>query len=312
MKETKNFIIIDGNALVHRAFHALPPLETKEGELVNAIYGFLLVFFKAVKDFNPGYIAACFDLAAPTFRHKKFPLYKAKRPKAPKELYEQIPKIKKILKSFHVPTFEKQGFEADDLIGTIAKKVSRSKKNHGTTTIILSGDLDTLQIIDRNIKVYTLRKGVKDTVLYDEEKVKARYHVPPSLFVDFKALKGDASDNIPGVAGIGEKTASQLVAGFGGLENIYKEIEQDSKKSKRIKSRIKKLLLQSKDQAFFSKMLAQIEYNVPINFELERCKWIYDKEKITEILKKFQFFRLINSLPPSKEDLEKSQKELFS
>jgi len=310
MRKIKNFIIIDGNALVHRAFHALPPLQTKNGELVNAIYGFLLIFFKAIKDFHPNYIAACFDLAGPTFRHKKFPLYKAKRKKAPDELYEQIPKIKKVLKSFGVPVFEKQGFEADDLIGTIAKKVSQKKHKSDVQTIILSGDLDTLQIIDKNIKVYTLKKGIRDTVLYDEEKVQLRYHIPPILIVDFKALKGDASDNIPGVSGIGEKTASQLISKFGKIETLYKEIEQDSEKSRSIKPRIRNLLVQSRDLAFFSKMLAQIKYNVPIKFDLGCCKWIYDKENIIKTLKEFEFFRLIKSLPESEGELKNTQGKL--
>ena len=306
MKKGK-LVIIDGNALIHRAYHALPLLTTKKGELTNAIYGFLLVFLKAIREFQPDYIAACFDLPAPTFRHKKFPSYKAQRPKTPEELTEQIPKIKRVLEAFSVSIFEKQGFEADDLIGTIAKSMEASE----VETIILSGDLDTLQIVDKNTKVYTLRKGVKDTILYDEERVKVRYQIPPSRLPDFKALKGDPSDNIPGVPGVGDKTASQLLREFGSLENLYKEIEQGSQRAKKIRPRIKEVLLKTKDQAFFSKMLAQIRYDVPLDFNLKKCKWRdYDREEVVKILKEFEFFGLINRLALLKSEPGDGQKRL--
>lgn len=312
MKKRK-LIIIDGNSLIHRAYHALPPLTTKKGELTNAIYGFLLIFLKTIREFQPDYIVACFDLPTPTFRHKKFPLYKAQRPKTPEELTEQIPKIKRVLEAFSVPIFEKQGFEADDLIGTIARKTelqNQQNPEEQTETIILSGDLDTLQIVDKNTRVYTLRKGVKDTVLYDKERVRLRYQIPPSMLADFKGLKGDPSDNIPGVAGIGDKTASELLKSFGSLENLYKEIEEESEKSKEIKPRLKETLLKSKDQAFFSRMLAQIRFDVPLKFELKKCKWQYNKKAAEEILKKFEFFRLIASLPLNKKELKTTQGKL--
>ncbi len=170
----KKLLIIDSNSVIHRAYHALPPLTTKNGELTNAIYGFLLVFLKAIKEFKPEFIAATFDLQAPTFRHKKFKAYKAKRPTAPEELYSQIPKIKDLLRQFNVPIFEKEGFEADDIIGTIAKLAPRKQVFPKIETIILSGDLDVLQLVDKQTKVYTLRKGVKDTVLYNENLVKEK------------------------------------------------------------------------------------------------------------------------------------------
>jgi DNA polymerase-1 len=164
-EEKKRLIIIDSNSLIHRAYHALPSLTTKKGELVNAVYGFLLVFLKVIKEFQPNYIAATFDSAAPTFRHKRFKEYKAKRPPAPEELYQQIPKVKEILTAFRVPIFEKEGFEADDIIGTIAKKAPKKQVIPEIETIILSGDLDTLQLVNPKTKVYSLRKGVKDTIL---------------------------------------------------------------------------------------------------------------------------------------------------
>ncbi|MEK7503453.1 MAG: PIN domain-containing protein, partial [Patescibacteria group bacterium] len=162
--EKKRLIIIDSNSVIHRAFHALPPLTTKKGEVVGAVYGFLLVFLKAIKEFRPDFVAACFDVKGPTFRHEKYEQYKAKRPKAPPELYLQIPMVKDVLKNFGVTVYEKQGFEGDDLIGTIAKLSP-------IETIIISGDSDNFQLVDSKTKVYSLRKGVKDTVLYDEALV---------------------------------------------------------------------------------------------------------------------------------------------
>lgn len=294
MRREERFVIIDSNSIIHRAYHALPHLATKRGELVNAIYGFLLVFFKIIKEFQPDYVAACFDFPAPTFRHKEFAEYKATRPKAPDELYEQIPKVKEILQAFSVPIFEKEGFEADDLIGTISKK---AEKDPAVETVILSGDLDTLQIVDENTKVYTLKKGVKDTILYDEAKVLARYQIPPSLLPDFKALVGDSSDNIPGVPGIGPKTATKLLTETGSLENLYKGVEENTEKAKKITPKTKEILLQSKDQAFVSKMLAQIRYDVPIEFDLKKCAFEkYNKEKVVEIFKNLEFHTLIKRL----------------
>ncbi|MBZ9578670.1 hypothetical protein KJA14_02360 [Patescibacteria group bacterium] len=294
----KRLIVIDSNALIHRAYHALPLLTTKKGELVNAIYGFLLVFFKALRELQPDFIVACFDLPAPTFRHKKFKEYKATRPKAPDELYKQIPKTKEILKAFNVPIFEKEGFEADDLIGTIARLAPKKQIIPEIETIILSGDLDTLQLVDPYTKVYTLRKGMKDTVLYDEKAVQERYGIQPSQLIDFKALKGDPSDNIPGVPGVGEKTAAKLLQEFENLKNLYKELKEKSEKAKKLKSHLRKVLLECEDQAFFSKMLAKIKRDVEIDFDFEKCNWKkYDKEKVTQILKEFEFYSLLTRLP---------------
>ncbi len=312
-KEKKRLIIIDSNALIHRAYHALPPLTTKKGELVNAAYGFLLVFFKAIRELKPDFIAACFDLPAPTFRHQKFKEYKAKRPKTPEGLVQQIPKVKEILKAFNVAVFEKEGYEADDLIGTLSKEsVKRSALRQNEISgagqayslvenIILSGDLDTLQLIDENTKVYTFKKGLKDTVLYDEEAVKKRYGLNPEQLVDFKALKGDPSDNIPGVPGIGEKTAIKLIKEFGSLESLYSASNQRPLPKAvliSVNQRLRVKLEEYKEQAFFSRDLAEIHKNVPLDFNLKECQWEnYKKEKATQILKKFEFFSLIERLP---------------
>jgi DNA polymerase-1 len=302
--EKKKLIIIDSNSIIHRAFHALPPLTTKKGELVNAVYGFLLVFLKVIREFQPDYVAAVFDFPAPTFRHKKYKEYKITRPPAPEELYQQIPKVKEILEVFSVPIFEKEGFEADDLIGTISHLVSTSQKQTEKgaeiETIILSGDLDTLQLIDSSTKVYLLRKGVKDIFLYDKAEVEKKYELSPSQLLDFKALKGDPSDNIPGVPGIGEKTAIELIKKFGNLENLYKEIEEGGERAKELKNKLKELLLRFKEQAFFSKMLVLVKRDVPIDFSLDKCRWgKYEKEKVAQILKNLEFYSLINRLPES-------------
>jgi len=298
VKEKKRLIVIDSNSIIHRAFHALPPLTTKKGKLINAIYGFLLVFFKAIREFQPDYICACFDFPGPTFRHKKFKEYKAKRPPAPKELYNQIPKVKEVLKAFGVSVFEKQGFEADDLIGTISKLAPRKQRFPEIETIILSGDMDTLQLINPQTKVFALKRGVKDTVLYDKTQVRERYGIEPKQILDFKALRGDPSDNIPGVTGIGEKTATMLLNKFKNLENLYKELQADSDKAKELKPKLKELLLKYKEQAFFSKALATIKKDVPIDFNLEKCSWAkYNKKEALKTLKELEFNRLIERLP---------------
>ena len=225
-------------------------------------------FLKVIREFQPDYIAATFDTPQPTFRHKEFSEYKIKRPPTPEELFEQIPKVKKVLEEFGIPIFEKEGFEADDLIGTIAKLAPRKQIIPEIETIILSGDLDLLQLIDKNTKVYTFKKGLKDTILYDEKMVKERYEITPAQLIDFKALRGDPSDNIPGVTGIGEKTAIQLIKDFGSLENLYQEMEDyyppttlppegrapKTDKSKEIKPAIKEKLINIKTKPFLVRL----------------------------------------------------------
>jgi len=298
MTNKNRLIIIDSNSLIHRAYHALPPLTTKKGELVNAVYGFLLVFLKAIKDFQPDFIAATFDFPAPTFRSKIYKEYKAKRPPAPEDLYQQIPKVKEILKAFKVPVFEKEGFEADDIIGTIARSAPKKQIIPEIETIILSGDLDTLQLVNSQTKVYALKKGVKNIVLYNKEAVKEKYQgLTPKQLLDFKALKGDPSDNIPGVPGIGEKTAIELLNQFGNIENLYREIEEKGEKAEELKSKLKEILLKAKDQAFLSKSLVEIKKDVPIDFNFKKCQWkAYDKKKVLQIFKKFEFKTLIERL----------------
>jgi len=304
----KRFIIIDSNSIIHRAFHALPPLTTKKGELVNAIYGFLLVFLKVIREFQPDYIAACFDYPAPTFRHKKYKEYKITRPPAPEELYQQIPKVKEILKIFNVPIFEKESFEADDLIGT----VSRLAPTPEIETIIVSGDLDTLQLVDSKTKVYALKRGVKDIVLYDEKLVKEKFQgLVPEQLLDFKALKGDPSDNIPGIPGIGEKTAIQLIKQFGSLENLYSALIS-GKKISALNQQLGAKLEEYKKQAFLNKELVEIKKNVPLDFSLKECQWgKYEEEKVVKVLKSFGFESLIKRLSEIKQKIFRQNLKLW-
>jgi DNA polymerase I len=298
----KKLIIIDSNALIHRAFHALPELTAPDGRLVNALYGFLLVFLKVLRELQPDYLAAAFDLPGPTFRDKIYKGYKAKRPKAPDELYEQIPLIKETLKLFSVPIFEKQGYEADDVIGTIAKQAKRKQILPSIETIIITGDLDALRLVDKKTKVFTLKRGLKETELYDEAKVKERYHgLEPKQLTDYRALRGDPSDNIPGIKGIGEKTAIKILKEYNSLDNIYAVLEKKGE-LKTLNKKIEEKIKQNKEQAYFSKSLAEIEFNVPLDFELADCqKKELDKEKIIKNFKEFGFYSLIKRLPETKQ-----------
>ncbi|MBI2057659.1 MAG: DNA polymerase I [Candidatus Yanofskybacteria bacterium] len=341
----KKLILIDANALVHRAFHALPPLTSPQGMIVNAVYGFTSVLLKTIKDMRPDYMAAAFDLAGPTFRHEEFEEYKAHRKKAPDELYAQIPLIKEVLQAFGVEIFEQEGFEADDLIGSVTEQ---AKKVKDLQTVILTGDLDTLQLVEGDkVVVFTLRKGVTDMVTYNEKGVKERYGLEPCQVVDFKGLKGDPSDNIPGVPGIGEKTAMTLLQKYGTIENLYKELKKIKDKDfKKVKSRTEKSetkpltinpsyrngeggeiltaklaekLKENEKQAIFSKRLATIIINLDIDFSLEKVDWRnkYNKEKTIQLLRNLGFNSLLARLPDTAaaktepiENQEKEQKRL--
>ncbi|OGF33506.1 DNA polymerase I [Candidatus Falkowbacteria bacterium RIFOXYC2_FULL_36_12] len=308
MSKKKKFVIFDGNAVVHRAFHALPPLKTKDGRLVNAVFGFTSILLKAMKELKPDYIAVTFDLKGKTFRHEKFAEYKATRVKQADELYEQFPIVKDVVRAFNINIYEKQGFEADDLIGTLCDKKQVNRDD--VTSVIVTGDMDTLQLVDDNTEVFTLRKGMTDTVIYDEKAVKEKFDgLGPDQMIDYKALRGDPSDNIPGVKGIGEKTAIELLKQFGSLEKLYKEIKQESKKTiNQIKERVRNLLIEHEKDAFMSQDLARIRRDVKVKFNLEDNKVKdYDKKKILELFSELQFNSLLSRLP----EQEGGQKDLF-
>lgn len=292
MPPKQKLLIIDGNALIHRSFHALPPLSTGKGEIVNAVFGFTSSLLKAWKELKPTHIVATFDMSGPTFRHEAYKEYKATRVKAPQELYDQIPRVKELVKSFNIPIVEKQGYEADDVIGTITKKEPDVDK------IILTGDMDTMQLVDGQTKVYTLRKGLSDTATYDEHGVKERYGLRPDQIVDFKALRGDASDNIPGVKGIGEKTAAELLQKFDTLEELYTALADDTKKAREIKEGVKDKLVKFKSDAFLSKKLATIERDAPVKFSLsDAAVHHYDRQKVVTMFQDLGFKSLLAKLP---------------
>lgn len=295
-KNKEKLAIIDGNALLHRAWHALPPLTTKDGKLINAAYGFNMILLKVFKELKPDYVAVAFDKKTPTFRHEMYEEYKATREKQPEELYDQLPIIKDILKAFNIPIYEKEKYEADDLIGTICEK--KSVDNPDTESIIVTGDLDALQLVDYNTKVFTLKRGITDTVVYDDKAVKERYDLSPEQLIDYKALRGDPSDNIPGVPGIGEKTAINLLKEFGSLGKIYEILESDLPEAKLITDKIKNLLIEHKDKAFMSKELATILRDAPIDFNIKDAKFgKFDREKIVKLFQELEFKTLLNKIP---------------
>lgn len=281
----EKLMVIDGNALIHRSFHALPPtMTTKKGEMVNAVYGFATVLMKALKEFKPDYVVLTLDKAGPTFRHVQYKEYKATRVKAPDDLYAQIPRVRELAEAFAIPIFAESGFEADDLIGTITKEVDGEVEK-----IIVTGDMDTLQLVDDHTKVYTMSRGLSDSVLYDAKAVIARYELKPEQMIDYKALRGDPSDNIPGVKGVGEKTAVELLKEFKTLDGIYKNIE-----SSKIKDRIRELLKERKDDAYMSKDLATIKRDVPIKFNLEAAKFgNFKQEELVKLFSELEFKSLL-------------------
>ena len=311
-------MIVDGNALLHRAWHALPQtMKAPNGKITNAAYGFILILFKALRDLCPTHLAVCFDAPGPTFRDKLYKEYKAGREKKPQDLYDQIPMIQEMLHVFGVKSIQKQGVEADDVIGTLCRnsklktqtcligsppKRRNSKlqlKTKNFQSIIVTGDMDTLQLVDENTKVYGLKKGISETLIYDIEEVKKKYGgLAPAQLVDFKALRGDPSDNIPGAKGIGEKTAIELLTKFKSIEKIYKQLQRaGSAKSSQIsgiKETVFKKLIDSEKLVKLSQELAQIKTDVKIKIDFDELRFgKFDPEKIVKILQKYAFRSLI-------------------
>jgi DNA polymerase-1 len=285
-------IVIDSNALLHRAFHALPPLTTKSGQETGAVYGYLTTLFKAIRELQPNYVVACFDTKAKTFRHEKFQEYKAHRPITPNGISTQIPITKEVLSAFKIPVFAKDGVEADDLIATICTFAVKQKPD--LEIYILSGDLDNLQLVNDNVKVYTLGKGIKDTVIYDINKVRERFLVEPSQMVELKALTGDPSDNVPGVEGIGKKTAAEIVQKYGTVKNLYDELATDTAV---LKPKVKEALKANKEKAFLSRELVETKKDVDIDFKIEDCKFgNFNKQEVEDIFKNLEFKSLISRL----------------
>ncbi len=285
----KTLVLLDTHALIHRAYHALPKFTSKKtGEPTGALYGLSTMLLKVIRELKPDFIVAAFDRAEPTFRHESYEAYKAQRPEAEEDLVKQLIRAHDIVEAFGIPLLDAAGFEADDIIGTVVENLKNSKDLKIT---IVSGDMDVLQLVEgERVVVYTLRRGIEDTIIYDEEKVKERYGFGPLALPDFKGLKGDPSDNIVGVKGIGEKTATDIIKQFGTIENLYKNIENG--KTGSLKERVLKLLSEHKKEAFFSKILATIRRDAPIKFTLPEKQFELDAEKLTKIFTELGFTSL--------------------
>lgn len=266
VEKKKRLVLLDAHAILHRAYHALPDFASPKGEPTGALYGVVAMLLKIIDDLKPDYIVACFDLPEPTYRHDAFDGYKAGRVKTDDALVAQIERSRDVFAAFGIPIFEKAGFEADDILGTIAHETKGAKD---LDVVIASGDMDTMQLIEgTRVQVYTLRKGIKDTVIYDEKAVKERFGFLPLQIPDYKGLRGDPSDNIPGIVGIGEKTATELIVNFGTIEKLYVTLKKNEVAFEKagIKARMIELLKNNEEEALFSKMLATIRRDAPITF----------------------------------------------
>ncbi len=304
----EKFLIIDSNALIHRAFHALPDtMENEEGLKTNSIYGFSNILIKIINELKPTHIVACFDVNKKTFRNDLYKDYKANRKKQPQELYDQIPYIKKVLSAFNIKILEKDGYEADDLIGSVVSKIRDINK------IILTGDKDSFQLINKETSILTFKKGISETFTYNISNIKNETGLNPEQVIDYKALRGDASDNIPGISGIGEITAIKLLNKFNNLENLYKNVEnnyEDLIKEKLFSERILHRIKNEKDKAFLSKKLATIKCDLEIDYEKNDFK-LEDKnsQEVKNIFEYLNFFSLIKKLNLEKDKYENKQKE---
>lgn len=269
----KRIVLLDTHAIIHRAYHALPDFTGPDGRPTGALYGLVAMVLKIVADLKPDYIAACYDLPKPTVRHEAYADYKGTRAKTDDALILQLQESRKVFEAFSIPRYEREGFEADDLLGTIAHELRREKD---IEVIIASGDMDTLQLVEGDrVRVYTLKKGIQDTILYDEAAVVNRFGFLPKLIPDYKGLRGDPSDNIKGVPGIGEKTATELITSFGTIESLFKTLHKGDQAllKKGIKARIVGLLREHEEDAHFSKALATIRLDAPIAFTLPEKAW---------------------------------------
>ena len=274
-------VILDSHAIIHRAYHALPDFSSSKGEPTGALYGLITMLLKIAEDLKPDYLVAARDLPGATYRHDLFEAYKGTRLKTEDELVAQLERAPIVFEAFGIPLYEHAGFEADDILGTIVREIGHRRD---LEVVIASGDLDTLQLVGPRVRVFTFRKGMNDTVIYDTDAVRERYGFGPEYVVDYKALRGDPSDNIPGIKGIGEKTASELIQAFGSVEDIYRALEKDPADfAKRVKPRIVGLLKEGKTNAAFSKTLATIRTNVPIRFELPKRRWVLSEHAQTII-----------------------------
>lgn len=290
-QRTKRLVLLDAHAIIHRAYHALPDFTGPGGQPTGALYGLSSMLLKIATDLRPDYIVACYDLPKPTVRHEAYEGYKGTRGKSDDALITQLQSSRQVFKAFSIPIYEREGFEADDVLGTICKELA---DDTDTEIIIASGDMDTMQLIDQGrVSVYTLKKGLNDTILYDEHAVRERYGFPPELIADYKGLRGDPSDSIKGVPGVGEKTATELIQKFGSVENIYKTIKKNEALllEAGVKPRIIGLLKEHEEDALFSKMMATIRTDAPIAFRIPKDTWrdTISQEAIFALFDEFGF-----------------------
>lgn len=286
----KRLVLLDAHAIIHRAYHALPEFTSSKGEPTGALYGLAAMLLKMIQDLKPDYLVACYDLPGPTYRHEVYEGYKGKRPQLEESLSQQLNRSRDVFAAFNISIYEKPGFEADDMLGTIVEQMKNGKD---VDIIIASGDMDTLQLVDgAQVRVYTLKKGIQDTILYDEQAVIDRFGFPPKLLPDYKGLRGDPSDNIIGIPGVGEKTATELIKEFGTIESMYAKLKKNKKAftEKGIKPRMVELLETHEEEALFSKMLASIRRDAPIHFALgKEWKEELDVEKILTLFTELNF-----------------------
>ncbi len=311
----KRIVLLDTHAIIHRAYHALPDFRSSDGTPTGALYGLGNMVASIIRELKPDYIFACYDLPGKTFRHEAYDDYKGTRKKGDDDLIDQLNTSRELIEALSIPIYDEPGFEADDIIGTIAKKFGNKNKYD---IIIASGDMDTLQLIeDDHIRVFTLKKGITDTVLLNEKAVVDRFGFEPIYIQDYKALRGDTSDNIKGVPGIGEKTATTLVQNFKTIENLYKVLRKTPEKVKEagVTDRIIKLLIEHEDDAVFSKMLASIRTDAPVKVTIPEKTWkeSFDKELAEKCFRKYEFRTMMarfdpDYVKPVKEKTEKKTK----
>jgi len=295
-KKKQRLVLLDAHAIIHRAYHALPDFSNNAGEPTGALYGLIAMLVKIADELQPDYVVACYDLPGKTFRHDAYEQYKAGRSKTDDALVEQLQSSREVCKAFSIPMYDAEGYEADDMLGTIVEQVAYRKD---LEIIIASGDMDTLQLVaKKDVQVYTLRKGIKDTILYDEKGVQERFGFGPKLLPDYKGLRGDPSDNIPGIRGIGDKTATQLITAFGTLEKMYKVLHKNPEKFDEagVTKRMITKLEEGEEEALFSKTLAVIRRDAPITFNLPDNTWheSIDQKIVEEALSRFEFRTLLN------------------
>lgn len=294
----KRLVLLDAHAIIHRAYHALPDFSSSGGEPTGALYGLSNMLLKIIGELKPDYVIACYDLPQKTFRHEAYQEYKAGRAKADEALVSQLKSSRSIFNAFNIPIYDAPGFEADDILGTIVEK---EKEDKNIEIIIASGDMDTMQLVDgKKVQIYTLKKGINDTILYDEDAVIKRFNFKPKLLPDFKGLRGDPSDNIIGIKGIGEKTAEILITKFGGVEEIYKKLKKNEKLffEAGISNRMIELLKNGEEEALFSKTLATIRKDAPIDFSIPKkeFKENVDIQKVEKTFADLEFRSLLGRL----------------